>query len=46
RTDDEGRIKFTIRIGNNEINRFIQSDGNGAKMVYQMSVLNNNIHAT
>ncbi|CAF3566831.1 unnamed protein product [Rotaria sp. Silwood1] len=45
-TDDEGRIKFTIRISDNEINQFIQSDGNGAKIVYQMSVLNNDIHAT
>ncbi|CAF4035329.1 unnamed protein product [Rotaria sp. Silwood2] len=43
RTDDEGRIKSTIRISKNEIDRLIQS---GAKILYRLSVLNKNIQAT
>ncbi|CAF0878562.1 unnamed protein product [Rotaria sp. Silwood1] len=45
-TNDEGRIKNTFQISENEIDRLVQSDGNGAKILYQLSVVNKNIRAT
>ncbi|UJR32132.1 hypothetical protein I4U23_019600 [Adineta vaga] len=45
KTDDEGRIKNPFQITNDEMNRFVRGDGNAAKVLYQVSVPNKNIHA-
>ncbi|CAF3553175.1 unnamed protein product [Rotaria sp. Silwood1] len=45
-TDDEGIIKNTLQISQNEINRLIQYDNNGSRILYRLSVLNKNIQAT
>lgn len=43
KTDDEGRIKNTFTITNQEMDLFRQSDG---KVLYQTSVVNKNLQAT
>ncbi|CAF1179380.1 unnamed protein product [Adineta steineri] len=45
-TDDEGRIKNTFQITNNEMNRFVRTDINTAKVLFQISVPNKNIRIT
>src|SRR5690349_3015344 len=44
-TDDEGRIKNTFTMTNQEIELFRQPGGNGDKVLYQTSVINKNIQA-
>ena len=46
KTDDEGRIKNTFQLTDAELKRFIQPEGNTAKLFYQVSVPNRNIRAT
>ena len=45
-TDDQGRINNTFRIRQNELTRFVQSNGNNPKLLYQISVPNKNLRAT
>ena len=45
-TDDEGRIKNTFQISQNELTGFIQSNENNPKVLYQISTSNKKIQAT
>ncbi|CAF0810739.1 unnamed protein product [Rotaria sp. Silwood1] len=45
RTDDDGRIKNTFTITNQEIELFLQPGGNGGKVFFQVSVPNRNLRA-
>jgi len=46
KTDDEGRIKNTFTMTNQEIELFRQPGGNGGKLLYQVSVEKKNIRTT
>ncbi|CAF3569262.1 unnamed protein product [Rotaria sordida] len=46
RTDDDGRIKNTFIMTNQEIELFRQPGGNGGKVLFQVSVPKRNLYAT
>ena len=45
-TDDDGRIKNTFTLTNDEMELFRQLDGNGGKVLYQVSPVHQSLHAT
>lgn len=45
-TDEEGRIKNTFALTNDEIESFRQPGGNGGKVLYQVSAMDKGLRAT
>ncbi|CAF4495410.1 unnamed protein product, partial [Rotaria sp. Silwood2] len=46
KTDDEGRLKNTFKMTNQEVELFRQTGGGNGKIVFQASVRNKNLKGT